>query len=197
VIRHEFVGPIKTDRLVLRLMTPADHDDVCEWMSDPEVARYQLYEPRTPPQVADHIAKVAQSTTLFADGDFIELGVVLPSTAQKRDRVIGCIYFSLKRKDDLTAEIGWSLAVAHHGRGYATEAASAVLDFAFTDLALHRVYAELDPRNASSVRLCKRLGMRPEAHFVEDMMFKGAWANTGVYGILDREWAARRGAPAS
>ncbi len=173
-------------------MTLADHDDVFEWMSNPEVARYQLYEPRTPLQVADHIAKVAQATTLVADGDFIELGVVLPATAEERDRVIGCIYFSLKRTDDLTAEIGWSFAVTHQGRGYATEAASAVLDFAFSDLALHRVYAELDPRNTSSVRLCERLGMRHEAHFVEDMMFKGAWANTGVYGILDREWAAHR-----
>ncbi|WP_309620444.1 GNAT family protein [Salinibacterium sp.] len=192
MIRHEFVGPIKTDRLALRLMTLADHDDVFEWMSNPEVARYQLYEPRTPLQVADHIAKVAQATTLVADGDFIELGVVLPAMAEERDRVIGCIYFSLKRTDDLTAEIGWSFAVAHQGKGYATEAASAVLDFAFSDLALHRVYAELDPRNTSSVRLCERLGMRHEAHFVEDMMFKGAWANTGVYGILDREWAAHR-----
>jgi RimJ/RimL family protein N-acetyltransferase len=192
VIPHEFVGPIKTERLVLRLMTLADHDDVLEWMADPEVARYQLYEPRTPLQVAGHITKVAHATTLAADGDFIELAVVLPATTDERDRVIGCIYFSLKRVNDLMAEIGWSVAVAHHGRGYAVEAASAILDFAFTELALHRVYAELDPRNTSSVRLCERLGMRHEAHFVEDMMFKGAWANTGVYGILDREWAARR-----
>ena len=192
MIPHEFVGPIKTDRLVLRLMTLADHDDVLEWMADPEVARYQLYEPRTSPQVASHITKVAHATTLAADGDFIELAVVLPATADERDRVIGCIYFSLKRTDDLMAEIGWTVAVAHHGKGYAAEAASAMLDFAFRELALHRVYAELDPRNTSSVRLCERLGMRHEAHFVEDMMFKGAWANTGVYGILDREWAARR-----
>ena len=192
MIPHEFVGPVKTDRLVLRLMTLDDHGDVLRWMSDPEVARYQLYEPRTSPQVIDHIAKIAPATTLAADGDFIELAVVLPAASDERDRVIGCIYFALKRTDDLTAEIGWTLALEHHGRGYAAEAASAILDFAFTDLALHRVYAELDPRNTPSVRLCERLGMRHEAHFVEDMMFKGAWANTGVYGILDREWAVRR-----
>ena len=67
----------------------------------------------------------------------------------------------------------------------------AMLDIAFGPLGLHRVYAELDPRNTASIRLCERLGMRSEAYFVEHMMFKGAWADTGIYGILDREWTGR------
>ena len=66
-----------------------------------------------------------------------------------------------------------------------------MLDYAFGVLKLHRVRAELDPRNTGSVALCLRLGMREEAHFVEDMWFKGEWGDTGVYAILDREWAAR------
>jgi RimJ/RimL family protein N-acetyltransferase len=53
------------------------------------------------------------------------------------------------------------------------------------------VRAELDPCNAASIALCRRLGMREEAYFVEDLWFKGGWGDTGIYAILDREWAAR------
>jgi aminoglycoside 6'-N-acetyltransferase len=173
-------------------MTAGDLDDVHDWMSDPEVARYQLYEPRDREQVAEHLAKVSVATSLEKDDDFVEFGIVLPALGTDRDRVIGCIYFPLKSVADETAEIGWALTAAYQGSGYALEAASAVLDLAFGEVGLHRVYAELDPRNTPSVRLCARLGMRHEAHFLEHMMFKGDWADTGIYGILDREWAARR-----
>jgi len=54
------------------------------------------------------------------------------------------------------------------------------------------VRAELDPRNDASIALCRRLGMREEAHFVEDMWFKGEWADTGVYAILASEWTRQR-----
>ena len=51
--------------------------------------------------------------------------------------------------------------------------------------------ANLDPRNDASAALCRRLGMREEAHFVEDIWFKGEWADSAIYAILDREWRAR------
>jgi aminoglycoside 6'-N-acetyltransferase len=66
-----------------------------------------------------------------------------------------------------------------------------VLEVAFGALALHRVYARLDPRNDASLALCKRLGMREEAHFVEDVWFKNAWGDTLIYAILDHDRSAR------
>jgi RimJ/RimL family protein N-acetyltransferase len=71
-----------------------------------------------------------------------------------------------------------------------TEAARAVLRIAFDDLGMHRASAVLDSRNHASAAVCARLGVREEAHFVEDLWFKGAWGDTAVYAILDREWAA-------
>ncbi len=59
---------------------------------------------------------------------------------------------------------------------------------AFADLGMHRVWAQLDPRNAASARVCERLGMRQEAHFREDIWFKGEWGSTDVYAILASEW---------
>ena len=185
MIPFEFVEPIRTERLVLRQLVAGDLEDVHAWMSDPAVAEYQLYEPRTREQVAEHLAKAEAAISIVKDDDWIEFGI------QSGDRIIGCIYFNLKSVADSTAEIGWALTAAYQGKGYAREAASAVLDLAFRTMGLHRVYAELDPRNTPSIVLCERLGMRREAHFVEHMMFKGAWADTGVYGLLDWEWAER------
>lgn len=191
MIPYEFAGPLRTERLVLRLMTEADTDNVHAWMSDPEITRYQLYDPRTREDVATRVLEYGAATALSKNDDYLQPAIELPG-----DRVIGAIYFKLTSVDDLTAEIGWALAAGYHGKGYAFEAASAVLRLAFDEIGLHRVYAELDPRNEASVALCLRLGMRHEAHFVEHMMFKGDWADTGIYGILDHEWRARNpGAP--
>ena len=65
-----------------------------------------------------------------------------------------------------------------------------MLDLAFRTIGLHRVAAELDPRNTASIALCKRLGMREEAFFVKDLWFREDWADTGVYAILRDEWEA-------
>lgn len=178
----DFVSPLLTPRLTLRTHTADDVDDVFAYQSDPEVARYQLYEPRTREQVVERSADWPAATRLEKNDDFLQLAIELDS------RVIGSIYFVLKRVEDEMAEIGWALHRDFQGQGYAFEAASATLDLAFRTIGLHRVTAELDPRNGPSIALCERLGMRREAYHVEDMFFKGAWADTGVYAILNREW---------
>lgn len=183
-------SPLATERLTLRLLVDGDLDDVHAWMSDEAVTRYQLYDVRSPEQVKEHIDKVKNARSLQNDDDFVEFAIELPAADGDRARVIGCIYFQLKSASNETAEIGWALTARYQGKGYAAEAARAVLDLAFDRMLLHRVTAELDPRNAASVALCLRLGMRHEAHHVEDLMFKGAWADTGIYAILDREWRA-------
>jgi aminoglycoside 6'-N-acetyltransferase len=183
VIAYEF-EPIRTERLELRLMTADDVDSVHAWMSDPEVVEYMLYEPRTREVVAEKVDEYSKATHLEKPDDYVQPAIVLDGV------VIGSIYFKIESVDDLTAEIGWALRREFQGAGYAFEAASAMVQLGFDDLGLHRIFAELDPRNAASVALCKRLGMREEALFIENMMFKGDWADTGIYAILDREWNA-------
>ena len=77
---------------------------------------------------------------------------------------------------------------AHQGRGYATEASRPFLAFAFETLGLHRVVGRLEPRNAGSARVLEKLGMRREAHLVENEWVKGEWQSELVYAILAREW---------
>jgi RimJ/RimL family protein N-acetyltransferase len=107
---------------------------------------------------------------------------------QSRADVCRYLPFSIKSTANATAEIGWTIHPDFAGQGYMTEAAGALLEIAFGTLGLHRVFAQLDPRNDPSIALCRRLGMREEAYFVEDLWFKGAWGDTAIYAILDREW---------
>lgn len=185
---YELVAPVRTARLVLRAMTDGDVDDIHAYQSRPDVCRYLPFEPRTRDEVAKKVAKYATALVLSGDGDFWQLAI---EQASEPGRVIGDVYFTIKDTANATCEIGWTLHPDHTGRGYMTEAAGAVLEIAFNDLGLHRASAILDPRNDASARLCTRLGMRQEAHFVEDLWFKGTWGDTTIYAVLDREWAAR------
>ena len=185
-----FAEPIATERLVLRLMTPADVDDIFSYQSREDVCRYLLFEPRTHEEVEERVAKHAASTTLEKDGDYLQLALELPASPDAPARVIGDSYFTIASLENSRGEIGWTLHPEFAGHGYAAEAARTMLALAFTRIRLHRVYAELDPRNAASIALCKRLGMREEAFFLKDLWFKGAWADTGIYAILREEWLA-------
>jgi RimJ/RimL family protein N-acetyltransferase len=190
VVPWVYSGPIRTERLLLRLETPDDTDDVFSYQSREDVCRYLLFEPRSRDEVAERMVRNGAATTLEKDGDYLQLAVELPATADAPARVIGDLYFTIASLENSKGEIGWTLHPDFTGRGYAAEAARAVLRLAFDELELHRVIAELDPRNNASIALCRRLGLREEAFFVKDLWFKGDWADTGMYAILRDEWLA-------
>jgi RimJ/RimL family protein N-acetyltransferase len=85
-------------------------------------------------------------------------------------------------------EVGFIVHPDHQGHGYATEATRELLRIAFEDLKLHRVTGHLEPRNLASARVLEKLGMRREAHLVENEFVKGEWQSELVYAILDRDW---------
>jgi RimJ/RimL family protein N-acetyltransferase len=189
---YRFSAPLVTERLVLRLMTADDVDAIYAYQSREDVCRYLLFEPRTREQVAEKVAKHSSAVDLAADGDYLQLALELKDSEDAPGRVIGDSYFSLATVEQARGEIGWTMHPDYMGRGYASEAARAVLGLAFDTLGLHRVVAFLDPRNHASIALCLRLGMREEGYFVQEMMFKGDWADTGMYAILAAEWESIR-----
>jgi len=178
------VLPRRTERLVLRAFRHGDEDDVLAYRSRPDVVRYMPTEPLHASGVVAFIAERTSATQIRADNDKIILAV-------EHDRtVIGDLLIRAVQLADGQAEIGWAFNPAYHGRGLATEAARELLGLAFGGLAMHRVFAQLDPRNTASARLCERLGMRREAYFREDIWFKGEWGDTAVYALLADEWRA-------
>jgi RimJ/RimL family protein N-acetyltransferase len=181
-----FENAIEGERIRLDALRDDDFEPLYEIQSDPVVCRYLLYEPRSRGKVAEVLTRDAAATRLAKPGDYLQ-----PAIRDSDGRFLGTMYFELKSVEDRTAEIGWLVGPGFQGHGYAREAAGMLLDLAFGELGLHRVIAELDPRNTASVRVCERLGMRKEGHFVEQMWLKGEWTDTGSYAILDREWRAR------
>jgi RimJ/RimL family protein N-acetyltransferase len=119
-------------------------------------------------------------------GEWFQFAVVLKGTEQ----LIGDC--GLKTEEgERQAEIGVTFAREHQGKGYASEAVSRLLDYAFGDLEMHRVVAIADRQNAPSVALLERLGMRREGSFIRNEWFKGHWASEYLYAILRDEWLRR------
>jgi RimJ/RimL family protein N-acetyltransferase len=183
---------IRTPRLVLRPFSVEDIDDLYAIQSEPEVARYLYWNPRSRAEVAEELARRVRRTAIEREGDYIVLAVGLPHSNTEPATVIGDLTLWLRSAEHRQGEVGFVLNPEHQGRGYGHEAASALLDLAFDQLGLHRVYGRTDARNASSARLMQRLGMRQEAHLVHNEIFKGEWADELVFAILDTEWRARR-----
>lgn len=183
----EFREPLESERLLLRLETDADVDAIHSWQSRADVTRYLLYEPRDRQTVAEKVAQDAARTRLDKDGDYLQLAVERKDDA----RVIGQMYVTVGNAEYSTLEIGWVFHPDVAGHGYASESARVLLAVGFERMGAHRIFASLTPENTASVRLCLRLGMREEAHFVEDMFIKGRWEDTGVYAMLDREWSTQ------
>lgn len=130
------------------------------------------------------IAMVGEDA-LHAEGDCLTLAVATDA------EVIGTVELVWRSQTDRTAELGCVFHPDHGGRGLATEAATALLDWGFTEFGLHRIYARCHGRNAASARLMARLGMRQEARHVESYLFRGDWADQLVFAILAREWSPR------
>ncbi|PJJ70538.1 RimJ/RimL family protein N-acetyltransferase [Diaminobutyricimonas aerilata] len=189
MIPLDYDGPFETERLLLRLPTLDDTDAVYAYQSREDVCEFLPYAPRSREEVAEKLERNAAITRLENDGDFW----LLPLERRDDGRVIGEVMLRITSAALSGGEIGWVLHPDAHGKGYANEAARAVLELAFDRVALHRVVAELDPRNAASVALCARLGMREEAHFVKNFPLPdGSWGDTGIHAILAEEWRAAR-----
>lgn len=106
--------------------------------------------------------------------------------------MIGDVVLNWRSREHATGEIGYLFHPDHSGQGFATEAVRALLGIAFGIYRFHRVTARIDARNLASMRLAERVGMRREAHLVENEWFKGAWSDEIDYAMLPLEWPSKR-----
>lgn len=176
--------PLNVGGMIIRRVRSNDLRDLSEYLSDPEVARYQFWEAYSAEQVAGLIE--CQAAVRIGDP-----GVALVLAVELDRRVIGDCQLTINSLDDQQAEIGFRFNPQFTGRGLATQAVSAALGFAFLRLRMHRVVSCTDVRNERSWKLMERVGMRREAHFIHDCYSKGEWVDDYVYAMLDHEWRER------
>jgi RimJ/RimL family protein N-acetyltransferase len=175
---------LSTERLLLRPFREEDLDRLADLQSRSEVSRFLYWEPRSREESAAALARYMTEDHLEQDDDPLALAVIRRADSL----LLGNASVWLRSVEHRQVEIGYVFHPDAGGQGYATEAARALIDFAFTDLRAHRVFARTDARNTRSAALLARLGMRQEAHFREAEIFKGVWGAELVFAILDREW---------
>jgi RimJ/RimL family protein N-acetyltransferase len=148
------------------------------------VARWLYRPPWTRSFAEEQIAKRPTMTVFHADGDPILLAIV----EQESGAFVGDAMLRLLTAEHRNGEIGFVLHPDHQRRGYATETARELLRVGFEQAGLHRMIARCEPRNTASAAVMERLGMRREAHLVENEWVKGEWQSEFVYALLVREW---------
>jgi RimJ/RimL family protein N-acetyltransferase len=175
--------PLETERLVLRAFEESDLDALYKAHSDVEVARWLYNEPRTLEQARDLLGRKIAGE-LLAEGDWLSSAVIERGTGN----FVGDVALHWVSEEHKTGEIGFIFDPDYQGRGYATDAARALVDFAFDGMGFHRVIGRTEARNVASARVLEKLGMRLEAHLVENEWVKGEWSSELVYAMLEHEW---------
>jgi len=175
-----------TERLVLRALRQDDAETMFAYRSDPEIMRYQGWDPESLADVHEFIAEQA-GYAAYAPGSWRQFAIALRADGT----MIGDCAVHVPADKPEQAEFGITLAPAFQRRGYASEALRALLRLAFETLGKHRAFASVDPRNAPSIALFARAGFRKEAHHVESLWLMGEWVDDVIFALLAREWRAQ------
>jgi RimJ/RimL family protein N-acetyltransferase len=179
--------PIETARLTIRRYVENDYDDLLKLQSSPDVTRFLLYGPKTPEQVKESLAGRLADVSMDSDGQALTVAVILRETGQH----VGEVTLFVQNAEHRGGEIGFVFHPEFHGRGYAAEAAIELLRIGFEDFGMHRIIGRLDARNTGSANLLRRLGLRQEAHFVQNEFLKNEWTDELVFAMLADEWNKR------
>ena len=173
---------ITTPRVVLRWISEDDIDSLYEIFSSPQVMRYWSTEP-----LADREA-AADLQREIADGNGSETMFKWGLALRDSNTVIGTTTLFNLNLDNGRAELGYAMSHAHWGQGYMNEALNALVSHAFEVMELRRLEADVDPRNAASIRVLEKLGFQREGFLRERWHVNGEIQDALFYGLLRREW---------
>jgi [ribosomal protein S5]-alanine N-acetyltransferase len=161
-----------------------DNEAVHAYASDSDVTRYTSFGPNTPEETTAFLRHCADSALAVP-----RLNYAFAVTIRGDQTLIGGSGLHLSHNEPRIAELGYVLRREFWGRGYATETARALIDFGFSQLGLHRIFARYHPDNQASARVMEKAGMRYEGVLRESMFVKGAWWDFGQYAVLSKEWS--------
>lgn len=178
--------PIVTQRVLLRDFTPDEFDAFYATSQDPA---YQQYYPDHEQTRAHWLAvfeRICAGAAAVPRAAF-QLAVCLPA-----GDLIGTCGVRIEDAEHGQASFGCAIARPYWGLGYAFAASHALIDFGFSALSVHRLYAETNSQNSRARTLAERLGMRLEGELRQHKFFQDRWWDTAIYAILAHEWAQTR-----
>ena len=171
-----------TERLILRKMRLEDAEDLFEYASDPEVAKYVIWEPHK--SVEDSINFLNSVITRYDKKEVSEWGLV----HRENNKFIGTCGYVLWVPAHSLAEIAYALSREYWGKGLMTEAIKEVIRFGFEKMNLNRIYARCFVENIGSYKVLEKAGMKFEGILREQMFIKGRFQDMKIYSILRREY---------
>ena len=171
-------------RLQLRFLSPADVPALYRMYSDAEAMRYWSSAPWDSEQLADAYQAAAQAG--YESGELLRMGIEVDG------QLAGIVNLYSFNRQNRRCDIGYMLDRAFWGKGYMQEAMAAIIDYAFRVLRLHRIEADIDPRNAASAKLLKSLHFEHEGHLRERWIINGEICDTDFFGLLRSDWQAAR-----
>ncbi|BCS52043.1 GNAT family N-acetyltransferase [Geobacter sp. SVR] len=176
---------LETDRLVLREIVPADAEELFRIFSDEETMQFWSCRPyRSVQQACELIASMAEAK---GRRSAIHWGI-----ARRGDnRLIGKCGYNEWRTMHRRGDVSYITARECWGRGIASEALSAVLDYGFHQMDLHSVEAGVTPGNDGSTRMLARLGFRLEGHLRESYWAEDRFVDSLIYSLLREDWRQR------
>ena len=174
-------SPIHTERLLIRPFQITDWPTVALYATDPAVMAFMGEGAQTAAQTQDFVAQNANGEEVTA------YALLLQTTEQLIGHMVFHPWFAPR-----TYEIGWVIHPDYQRRGYASEAASALLRHGFERMKLHRIIATCQPENPASYGVMEKIGMRREGHF-RQCIYRGndRWWDEYFYALLAEEWQAR------
>lgn len=172
---------LETNRLLLRSFEKGDADDFFMIRSNDAVMKHMDSEPLASPREA--VKTIQENLALFKE----RKGITWALIEKTESTFLG--YFSIWQIDRVhaRAEIGYALKPSFWGKGYMKEAMSSILPFAFNQLNIHSIEANINPHNTTSENLLKSIGFKKEAHFRENFWFKRSFHDSIIYSLLQTD----------
>jgi RimJ/RimL family protein N-acetyltransferase len=178
----ESLPVLESARLRLRMLRDEDVPALFEIFGDSEVMRYW-----SSPALTDKAGARALLDDIrrhFAARSLFQWGIA----RRDDDAIVGTATIFQIDREHRRGEIGFAIGRAHWGRGFASEAVTTLIRFAFEQLHLHRIEADPDPQNAASIRVLERQGFKREGLLRERYFLDGEPQDAEYYGLLRREW---------
>ena len=175
----------ETARLRARGMVAADVEPFVAYRSEPDIARFQSWADYTLEQ-GRALVESMRTSRPGLPGEWFQIALEEMSSGV----LVGDLATHVDADERRQLEAGFTLAPAQQGKGFATEAVRGLLTYAFDTMRMHRVIAVTDAENAAAAALLARVGFRKEAHFRDNIFFKGAWGSEFVFAMLASEWAS-------
>ena len=147
--------PLRTKRLLIRRSRPEDAATIAEYRSDPRVHRYQGWERTDADSIRGEIQEMSRRSP-GSPGGWVQFTVV----ELGGERMVGDVGLSVAEGEPGVIKIGYTIEPTFQGRGYATEAVGALVDYAFDALGAEVVRAYASAENAPSIRVAEKVGLR-------------------------------------